>query len=291
MTAVPAPPCPEHLAVDTATFGRVRTRVIRAEGDSPRFLFLHGFSDSADGWRRVQCRLSDAGHGSVAVDQPSHGFADPLDPGRPVVDQFVDFAAEAAAATDDGRPVIVVGNSLGGAHALALAQRHPDLVEGVVAISPASFDHPFWFRLLDAVPDRRPPAAVARAVAGPGMRMLGFGRPWRVPRGFLAEWSDRFADGDEHLRALAARVPEEYLRTDPVDLSQIPVPVQVIWGNRDRLTLISSRRRFEEQVADLDFVTLPGVGHLPQLEVPGRTTKHLLRFAARLGHDVEPAAA
>jgi hypothetical protein len=29
---------------------------------------------------------------------------------------------------------------------------------------------------------------------------------------------------------------------------------------------------------------------MPQLEVPGRTTKHLLRFAARLGHDVAVAA-
>lgn len=291
-TPVPAAPCPDHLAVETATFGGVRTRAIRGAGGAPRFLFLHGFSDSADGWRRVQCRLADVGIGSMAVDQPSHGFADALDPDRPAVDQFVDFAAHAAAATDDGRPVIVVGSSLGGAHALALAQRHPELVEGVVAIGPASFDHPSWFRLLDVVPaDRRPPALVARAVAGPGMRLVGFGRPWRVPRGFLAEWAGRFVEGDDRLRALASRVPGEYLRADPVDLRQIRVPVQVIWGNRDRLTSISSRRRFEEQVDDLDFVTLAGVGHLPQLEVPGRTTKHLLRFAARLGHDAAPVAA
>src|SRR3546814_5928040 len=52
-------------------------------------------------------------------------------------------------------------------------------------------------------------------------------------------------------------------------------------------TLISSRERFERDCADLEFVALPGVGHMAQVEVPGRTTKHLLAFAARVtGADV-----
>jgi pimeloyl-ACP methyl ester carboxylesterase len=290
--AGPVTDCPADLSCAAERFGDVRTRTIRGDGGASRFLLLHGYSDSANGWRRVQRRLADAGYGSLAVDQPSHGEADPLDPGRPAVDQFVEFAAAAAEATDGGRPVIVVGSSLGGAHALALAQRHPELVDGVVAIGPASFDHPVWFRILDRLdPDRRPPATLVRHVAGPAMRFVAFGRPWRAPSGFIQDWSRQF-DAEEAgaaLRSLAHRVSAEYLRADPVDLRAIEVPVQVVWGSRDRLTSISSRRRFEEQVADLDFVTLPGVGHLPQLEVPGRTTKHLLRFASRLGQ--APAAA
>ena len=54
----------------------------QVDPDRVSFLFLHGFSDSADCWQRVQRRLAEAGHGSLAVDQPSHGQAGALDVAR-----------------------------------------------------------------------------------------------------------------------------------------------------------------------------------------------------------------
>ena len=283
----------DTLRSHQVTIGGVPTRAVRADGrpGTVRFLFLHGFSDSADCWQRVQRRLAAAGHGSLAVDQPSHGHADPLNPDLPAVEQFLAFAAAAARATDDGRPVIVVGNSLGGAHALLLGQHHPELVHGVAAISPASFDHPGWFRILESErfqsSNETVAALVSRALAGPAMRTVVFGLPHRAPAGFLRQWSAHWSDAPRRraLRELAARVPSEYFHEDLVDLTAIDVPVLALWGTRDRLTLISSRRRFEAEVDDLEFVALPGVGHLAQVEVPGRTTKHLLAFAARV---VEP---
>jgi pimeloyl-ACP methyl ester carboxylesterase len=291
VTGAQSAPVGPDLRTHHVTIGGVPTRAVRADGDPDRvrFLFLHGFSDSADCWQRVQRRLAAAGHGSLAVDQPSHGQADPLDPELPLIEQFVAFAAAAARATHDGRPVVVVGNSLGGAHALLLAQHHPDLVRGVAAISPAGFDHPGWFRILDA--ERFRPAGdhpvanlVRRTVSGPAMRAVGFGLPHRVPRGFVRTWTSHWDDPARRraLQDLAYRVPQEYFHVDPVDLCAIEVPVLALWGTRDRLTLISSRERFERDCPDLDFVALPGVGHMAQVEVPGRTTKHLLRFAERV---------
>lgn len=290
----------ELLRTHQVTIGGVPTRAVRADGDAGkvRFLFLHGFSDSADCWQRVQKRLAAAGHGSLAVDQPSHGFADPLDPDLPVIEQFVAFAAAAARCTDDGRPVIVVGNSLGGAHALLLGQHHPGLVLGVAAISPAAFDHPGWFRILDSrfsvQPDSLVPSVLGRALGGPAMRAVGFGMPHRAPNGFVRTWSRHWSDPARRraLHELASRVPAEYFHANPVDLCAVQVPVLALWGTRDRLTLISSRARFEQDCADLEFVALPGVGHMAQVEVPGRTTKHLLAFAERVGRDAAgtPAA-
>ncbi len=288
----------ELLRTDQVTIGGVPTRAVRADGETGkvRYLFLHGFSDSADCWQRVQKRLAQAGHGSLAVDQPSHGFADPLDPDLPVIEQFLAFAAAAARCTDDGRPVIVVGNSLGGAHALLLGQHHPELVHGVAAISPAAFDHPGWFRILDSrfqmQPDGVVPAVISRTLAGPAMRAVGFGMPHRVPGGFVRTWARHWSDPSRRraLHDLAIRVPAEYFRADPVDLCSIPVPVLALWGTRDRLTLISSRARFEQDCADLEFVALPGVGHMAQVEVPGRTTKHLLAFADRVVGAPAPSA-
>lgn len=288
--------------------GGVATRVVVTTGrpDLPAFLFLHGFSDSATGWRRLQRRLAEAGHTTLAVDQPGHGEADAVRPDEPVIPQFVAFAAAAAAATDDGRPVVVVGNSLGGAHALLLGQHHPDRVHGVVAISPASFDHPRWFGVLDddsrageamrrtrasaeARASRKAPnpvqRAVRRSIADTAIRNVAFGAPWRAPDGFVRDMRRQFRDPvrRDALRDLAFRVRAEYLVESPIDLGAIPVPVQAIWGTRDRLVKISSRATLEAGLIDLDFVALPTMGHMPQLEAPGRTAKHIRRFAARVG--------
>ena len=296
--------------------GGVATRVVTTNGrpDLPAFLFLHGFSDSATGWRRLQRRLADAGHTTLAVDQPGHGHADLVRPGEAVIPQFVDFAAAAARVTDEGRPVIVVGNSLGGAHALLLGQHHPTLVQGVVAISPASFDHPRWFEVLDddsragkairrrcdqletrSSGSRANPAQrlVRRSIADTAIRNVAFGAPWRAPRGFVADMRSQFRDPvrREAFRDLAFRVRAEYLDETPIDLGAITVPVQAIWGTRDRLVKISSRATLEAGLADLDFVALPNMGHMPQLEAPGRTAKHIRRFARRISEAHEDIAA
>ena len=102
------------------TLAGVASRGIRTDGDPslPAFLFLHGFSDSADGWRRVQRRLESHEHRSLAVDQPSHGHAETLAADRSAIDQFVEFAAAAATELGQGSPVVVVGNSLGGGNGI-----------------------------------------------------------------------------------------------------------------------------------------------------------------------------
>lgn len=291
--------------------GGVTTRVVRTSGSAelPAFLFLHGFSDSASGWRRLQRRLGEAGHTTMAVDQPSHGHADRLRPDEDVIPQFVDFAAAAAVATDDARPVIVVGNSLGGAHALLLGQHHPERVRGVVAISPASFDHPNWFGVLDddnrigkTLRVRREeieqrldtddsshhPARVQRvarkAIADTVIRQVAFGAPWRAPTGFLDDMRAQFRDPERRraLRDLAPRVHVEYFEGSPIDLGAITVPVLALWGTRDRLVKVSSRRALEAGLPDLEFIELPRIGHMPQLEAPGRTAKYIRRFSERL---------
>lgn len=276
------------LTERTVEIGGVRSRVVEAAGHlGPPMLFLHGFGDTASTWRRVQRRLAEHGVASMAVDQPGHGQAGPPEPDRPLVDQMVAFA-RAAAETFDDAP-IVVGNSLGGAHALLLAARHPGSVRAVAALSPAALDHPRWMRrgaaaVSGGAARGRPVGRIVPpAMAGAAVSVIAFGRPWRAPAPMRRDWNQRMADpaAREALRSVALRVGEEYLAT-PLPLGDIEAPVLVLWGDRDRLTLISSRRLLEREVADLHFVPLPGIGHMPQLEAPGRTTKHLLGLHRRL---------
>lgn len=296
------------LRTEHRSIGGVATRAVWADGvatpgapePSTPVLLLHGFTDAADTWRRLQRRLAEAGVTSLAVDQPSHGEAARLDRGRSAVAQYTEFAAAAAEVVGAGERIVVVGNSLGGAHALLLAQHHPERVAGVVSIAPATFDHPRWFTAMD--PGRRAaPAgrsagtprapsngtvrAARRLVGGPGMRIVGFGKPWLAPSGFIQQWQGRFADPERAgaIRQLAMQLPEEYLHADPVDLAAVQAPVLGIFGTRDRLVSPSSHRTLEAGLADVETRILRGVGHMPQLERPGLTAKLVLRFLDRIG--------
>ena len=279
----------------TVEIDGIRTRVLATEGRGPTYLLVHGFADSADTWRRVMRRLGQAGCRAIAVDLPSHGRADALTQDRGVIEQLVAFTAAAAEHFGNGEPVIAVGNSLGGTTVLLLAERHPQLVHGVVPIGPAAFDHPAWFAALGrdrvlttarSVAKRRLrlpiPAVVAATAAGAVIRTVGFGQPWRAPRAWVAGMTELLtAERRRDLVRLALRLPDEVLGAPEgvYDLASLRTPVLLLWGDRDRLALPSSADRLVEMVPGLKHVPLLGIGHLPQVEAPGRTTKHLLEFA------------
>ena len=87
-------------------------------GDGPGvLLLLHGLGATADVWTPPASALAELWPGRwLAVDLPGHGGSDPL---RRY--SFGALAASVAAAVPADEPVVVVGHSLGGVVALALA--------------------------------------------------------------------------------------------------------------------------------------------------------------------------
>lgn len=109
----------------------------RSDGaDGPAMLFLHGLTDSGEGWPEAVEHWQDD-YAIVTVDQRGHGgsprfTADQLagHPGDVMVDDAVALLEQL------DRPV-VLGHSLGGAVALAAAVRRPELVRALVLEDPA----------------------------------------------------------------------------------------------------------------------------------------------------------
>jgi pimeloyl-ACP methyl ester carboxylesterase len=186
-----------------------------------------------------------------------------------------------------GRRAIVVGNSLGGCLALRLAERGVVggvSVERVVALAPAGLDMAGWFRLVEHDPVLRTllalpvplPGRAVQEVVGRVYGALAFAHPDGIEPGVMRAFTRHHPDRAAVARLLASGrrlLPE--LR-DCYELSSISCPVQLIWGDRDRMVYARGAERVLAEVADARLELLEDCGHCPQVERPERVVELLL---------------
>jgi pimeloyl-ACP methyl ester carboxylesterase len=277
MASVLARP-PEGTHERRLSLAGVRTRMLEVDGDGPPLLLLHGFSDSADTWRALLERCSLAGRRAIAIDLPGFGRADDVRPGA-VFPQFeeVVIAAIALASGPSGPAPLLVGNSMGGAVALYAANRCSLELAGVVPVCSAGVAHPLW----------------VHAIAAPGFRTVVPVLGTRPLRDTLA-WPLAAFVAATHTKELSEHLPRHLghlnrsriahhvsivhrlLREEryPLDTTSITCPVMFVWGGADRVVGSARQRRnlirLSREVPNARSEVLPGCGHVPQLEMPGR---------------------
>lgn len=276
------------------TVGGVRTRVLETDGSGPVVLLVHGYSDSADGWRDVMDRLAANGVRSVAVDLPHHGRA-----GRPPAPSFLavldDFIAAAAQDFDRGEGVVLVGNSVGGLSALRIAQRADLPLRAVIAIGPAGLSAPLWMKLV-----RRSRPVTTRFVESvhvPIIRgtnvvptLLGAGFSRAVAGGKLsptakAQYASHWGPGDLRRQLLlGGQTIEELVSPDVLDTKPFQVPVTVAWGSMDWITPSRGARAFGRSHPEAVTRVLQGTGHCPQYDRPDLVTDLIADVHRALAH-------
>jgi 2-hydroxymuconate-semialdehyde hydrolase len=177
-------------------------------------------------------------------------------------------------AREHGGKVALVGNSLGGALALYAAHMRPDLCAGVVGMNPAGAE--LSDEAMSALPRAFPDA---NAGAAQMARLLFHRTPWPfwlVARDFARHWGtptvqrildDARAGND---RSLGIEV-----------LTDIHVPVLILWGAEDRLLPLRSVEDFR-RIAGARVEMLPGCGHVPQLEKPALARRAVADFLRAL---------
>jgi pimeloyl-ACP methyl ester carboxylesterase len=127
--AIPfVPPVVRRDSVDLGDGRRLSALVWGSS--SAEYVFLHGGAQNAHTWDTVLLAL---GRPAVAIDLPGHGHSDGGRAGYLNPDDNADDVAVAISAlAPDAKAVI--GMSLGGITAIALAARHPELVRKVVLV-------------------------------------------------------------------------------------------------------------------------------------------------------------
>ncbi len=245
-----------------------RVRYVR-KGSGPPVVLLHGFASSLYTWKDVLPALA-AGHDVVAIDLP--GFGGSSIP-RPL--QAASYPGVVLAVMDrlGLDRATVVGNSLGGSVAVAVAGERPERVDRLVVIDSAGFnfrasDRPWMLRLVAApgvaaVAERLP---VRRRLVAAGLRQVFF-RDELVTEERIDEYAAPM------LRPGAARAAAELLGTPgPPDfaaqMARVRAPTLVVWGREDTWIPVAHSRRFTAAIAGSTAVVLEACGHMPQEEKP-----------------------
>jgi pimeloyl-ACP methyl ester carboxylesterase len=112
-------------------------------------------------------------------------------------------------------------------------------------------------------------------------RRLAFSSPAAADAALVSSFAGHHPGraGVARLLASGRRLLPE-LQAPPSELASIACPVRLVWGTRDRMVPHSGAAVLAGALADTEVVLLDGVGHCPQLEVPGRLAELLLDFPA-----------
>ena len=176
---------------------------------------------------------------------------------------------------------VIGGLSMGGYAALALLQGAPQIIEALVlADTRATADSPEGRanrRNMLAVVDREGASGVAREMMP---KLLG--KTTREANPGIEAQVRRLIKQQSPV-AIRGAIHRMMHRPDSTALlPQVTVPTLVIVGEEDELTPPEDSRRIAEAVPGATLVTIPGAGHLSNLEQPDAFNAALTAFLAKL---------
>jgi pimeloyl-ACP methyl ester carboxylesterase len=240
-------------------------------GNGPPVLLLHGQPGWRHDWDAVATELAPA-HRVIVPDRPGYGLTGGAALG------IVENADAAVALLDDlgVEQATVAGHSWGGGVALAMAQRHPSRVNGLVLV--ASIGALAALGPLDSV--------LAAPIAGEALAWIGFHLFGRLllfrrvqslvtvvqPRlGHVAAVADHWRTGPVwrsfviEQRAMVTETPAIAAR-----LESVRAPTTVLVGNRDAIIPPAASVELAGSIPGARLERIPHHGHLLLLEVPER---------------------
>ncbi len=244
-------------------------------GDGPPVLFLHGIGGNRSNWREQL--LACAGrYRAIAWDARGYGLSDDYEGAL----DFGDFADDAVRLLDhlELTKVHLVGLSMGGRISQDLYFRYPDRVASMV--------------LCDTFPGTTPTLPPGKREEFINLRKgpLIAGRTLREMAEPLAKTlvSDnvRPAHFERLVESIAALHKESYIKTieatmrydRAVNIAEVAVPVQLLYGAEDRLTPPAIGEAMQRQIPGARLAVVEGAGHLVNMERGEEFNQLLLAF-------------
>src|SRR5215218_7216276 len=183
-------------------------------------------------------------------------------------------------------PAHVAGLSWGGTVALELYRNHPQCVATLILAD----TYAGWKGSLPEAEVRARLEAYREMVASDDRRFeptlpgLFAGRPAEEVRALMAEMA-----ADVRPQSMST-VLEIMAEADLSDLlPHIAVPALLVWGEQDARSPLTVARQFERAIPDTTLVTIPGAGHVSNLECAERFDEAVRAFCRAATSEPPPA--
>jgi pimeloyl-ACP methyl ester carboxylesterase len=275
----------------TTVHGRSVSYVEAGEGSV--LLLIHGIAGNCENWREVVEPLA-RHHTVIAPDLPGHG-ASQAGAGDYSIGALASGLRDLLIALGHERAT-VVGHSLGGGVAMQFAYQYPEMIERLVLVSSgglgpevspvlraAALPGADLFISVTAGAGQKVGSAVGRGLAAIGLRPNA--DIAEVARGYASlDDADRRAAFLDTLRAVVGTRGQRVDASDRLYLAEA-VPVLIVWGARDSIIPVRHGEDAVRAIPGSRLEVFEDVGHLPQIEAPGRFIAVLERFL----RETEPA--
>ncbi len=279
-----APPQGGFLDVDG-----VRLHVLD-RGRGPPVVLIHGLGGQMGHFAYSLIPRLEGDFRVVAFDRPGSGYSSPA---RGGVREQAAILAHAIRVLKLGKPLIV-GHSLGGAVALAIALDHPDCVGGLALIAPATHPvarPPALFRsLVIRSPLMRwlyawTAAAPAALLARPVFFKAAFA-PEPAPADFGSAGGGLLAMRPRNIcvtsTELTAGLSDDAIETMPPRYASLTAPIGILYGRDDQvLDWRAQGEAMTQKIPALDFELVDG-GHMLPVTQPEVCAAFIRRMAAAM---------
>src|SRR3954470_17298257 len=251
-------------------------------GSGQPLVLVHGIGHTWRGWKPM-LPLLEQGFEVLAPDLPGFGHSAPLPEATAPTAEALADAVEREMDAAGFESAHLAGNSLGGWIVLELARR--GRARTVTAISPAALALPremAWGRavLLGMRWAARNVPAPEPLMRNPVGRTLfagpALGKPWRADPADMAEQAEMFGHAPGFIATLEASFDRQ-----PLGLTQLQIPVLVLWGTKDLILMPRQGRRFERLIPGAELRYLKGLGHTPMSDDPEGLVKAIEELALR----------
>jgi pyruvate dehydrogenase E2 component (dihydrolipoamide acetyltransferase) len=262
--------------LQTADVGGRKISYAGAGQDGDVILLVHGYGGDRNSWLFLQEPLA-AKYRVYALDLPGHGTS-AKDVGDGTLGVLADAVTGVLDALGAGRAHLV-GHSMGGAVALAVAARDPGRIASLALIAPTGFGAEINAGYLRGFAD-----AQTRRELKPVAGQL-FADESLVTRQLVDDLLayKRLDGADESLHTLLGTLLDgDAQRGDSAAaLAALgdAIPVTVVWGRADRIIPAAQAESVTGAVRHL----IDGAGHMPQMERPAEVQAAIEETVARAG--------
>lgn len=261
-------------------------------GSGPDLVLIHGSSGNLrDFTHGLQRRLTDR-YRVITFDRPGLGYSDPITPRGASLAQQAAALAGAARMLGAARP-IVMGQSLGGAVALAWALHHPDQIAALVPVSAVS--HPWttglgaYYGVLSSWPGRHLliPALTAftpdRVIDS---QIAAIFAPEPPPPGYGQHFGPRLTLRRASMRAnaLQRRHLLRWITAQAPRYGEIAVPTEILHAAGDRTVGFHIHAApLAHAIPGANLTAIDSASHMPHHTHPDAVVAAIDRAAARAG--------